>query len=152
MRLIGYRSIVPLLFSCALLSRPNVSYLDSHTLYLFRVLLGATRTKVGCDQKRFFHAVWSPSCFATSLLLIWKFSVRRAMCRQAIGENLLEQIRIVPLCDVWVTPMTRRTISQPNTHAPTRGSKGGDTYLTRLMRETCPEGRLSYSEKFTAVS
>lgn len=90
------------------------SYLDSHTLYSFRVLIGATRTKVGCDQKRFFHALWSPSCFATSLLLIRKkFSVRRAMCRQAIGEQLLEQIRIVPLCNVWVTPVMRRSSVSP---------------------------------------
>jgi hypothetical protein len=140
-------------------SFPALKIFDSHPFYSFRILLGTTRTKVGCDQKRFFHALWSPSCFATSLLLIWKFSVRRAMCRQAIGEKLLEQIRIVPLCNVWVTPVMRRTTSQPNTHAPRSAvRKAGATYLTRLMRETCPEGRLPYagrllySEKFTAAS
>ena len=35
------------------------------------------------------------------------------MCRQAIGEQLLEQIRIVPLCNVWVTPVMRRSSVSP---------------------------------------
>ena len=33
------------------------------------------------------------------------FSVRRAMCRQAIGEKLFEQIGVVPLGNVWVAPV-----------------------------------------------
>jgi hypothetical protein len=59
---------------------------------------------------------------------------------------LLEQIGIVPLSNVWVTPV----IALPVSTLPL-GCRRHATHFIRWTRETFPEGRLSYSEKFTAA-
>jgi hypothetical protein len=82
------------------------------------------------------------------LFLSRRLSVRSAVRWQAMGVKLLEQIGIVPLSNVWVTPVIALPVSMPRTPRQ-RGRHV--TYLTLLMRETCPEGRLLYSEKFTAA-
>jgi hypothetical protein len=54
-----------------------------------------------------------------SLLLLHRLSVRRAMRWQAMGEILFEQIGIVPLSNVWVTPVIALPVSTlPNCHLP----------------------------------
>ena len=77
-----------------------------------------------------------------------EFSVRRAVCWHAIGEELLEQIGIVLLGYIRVTPVKLLVspVTPNNLQITTSGA-----YLTRLIRETCPDGRLSYSLKFTAA-
>jgi hypothetical protein len=77
-----------------------------------------------------------------------RLSVRGAVRWQAMGEKVLEQIGIVPLSNVWVTPVIALPVSMPRTP---QGRGRHITYLTLLTRETCPEGRLLYSEKFTAA-
>lgn len=44
-----------------------------------------------------------------------RLSVRGAVRWQAMGEKLLEQIGIVPLSNVWVTPVIALPVSMPRT-------------------------------------
>jgi hypothetical protein len=91
--------------------------------------------------------------FSSLLILHRLFLVRRFVRWQSIGEELLEQIGIMSLSNVWVTPVIALPVSTVpdcrETNPPRVGRQA--TYLTRLTRWTCPADRLSYSEQFTAA-
>jgi hypothetical protein len=91
--------------------------------------------------------------FSSLLILHRLFLVRRFVRWQSIGEELLEQIGIMSLSNVWVTPVIALPVSTVpdcrEANPPRVGRQA--TYLTRLTRWTCPADRLSYSEQFAAA-
>ncbi len=89
----------------------------------------------------------------SSLAIPHRLLVRRFVRWQSMREELLEQVGIMSLSNVWVTPIIALSVSTVpdcrGTNPPRVGRQA--TYLTRLKRWTCPADRLSYSEQFTAV-
>jgi hypothetical protein len=92
--------------------------------------------------------------FSSHTPSLHRLLVCRFVCWQSMGEELLEQIGIMSLSNVWVTPVIALPVSTVpdcrETNVPRVRRQA--TYLTRLTRWTCPADRLSsYSERFTAV-
>jgi len=95
------------------------------------------------------HASWLPFSSLTP-----SFLVRRSVRWQSMGEELIEQMGIMSLSNVWVTPVIALPVSSvPDCREAAPPPKVGRqaTYLARLTRWTCPADRLSYSEQFTAA-
>jgi hypothetical protein len=62
----------------------------------------------------------------SSLLILHRLSVRRFVRWQSIGEELLEQIGIMSLSNVWVTPVIALPVSTyPPVEKPTPARSEG---------------------------